>query len=286
MHGSGLTILRGRQGRYLLVKHSPFGGEHDHYDRLGISFSAFGDQMCSDLGTVMYGVSWHYDYYKNTGAHNTIMVAEENQPPQMCRVNEYRHEGDSVFLDYSVEWKEPYVMPVPSFTIEQWNDKAYEGTCYRRQILWKENYFVDVVTVQHPETRCTDWILHMDGEQDTPQLGKEIVCFSEKKPLCYLSNVKILPGTDIHIQDWKTPHGHLRLYSMGTGTEFYTAKGLNLPPDRLIDYTIQRQRAQECLFVNLFETYQGNPVLKNVKIHRTRNRVIVEADGETMVFDF
>lgn len=285
VYGSGLTIFRGRQKRYLLVKHSPFGGEHDHYDRLGISFSAFGDQMCSDLGTVPYGVSWHYDYYKNTGSHNTVMVEEENQPPQKCRVNEYRCENNSVFLDCSVKWDKPYIMTPPSFTIKQWKEEEYAGTYYRRQILWKENYFIDVVTVNHPEERCTDWILHVDGEQELPQLGKRVERFSEKKPFCYLSNVQILSKTDMHIQEWRTPHGHLRLFSMGTGIEFYTAKGANLPPDGLIDYTIQRRRAKECLFVNVFETYQKSPALKNVKIHKNRNQVIVEADSETMVFD-
>lgn len=281
--GSGITVLRGKEKRYLLVKHSPFGGEHDHYDRLGISFSAFGDQMCSDLGTVPYGVPWHYNYYKNTGSHNTIMVNEENQPPQKCKVLTYDSTKDAVFLDCVVAWEEAYEMP-PSFVIPQWDDKAYAGTRYRRRILWKEHYFIDVVTVQHPKVRCTDWILHVDGEQNLQQEGTQIEKLSEKKPFCYLSEVLQLQEKGVHTQEWKTPHGYLRLVSLGEGTEFYTAKGPNCPPDHSLHYIVQRQRAKESVFVNVFETYQQESTLKNVQIYQTENGVCVEINHEKNIF--
>ena len=281
--GSGITVLRGREGRYLLVKHSPFGGEHDHYDRLGISFAAFGDQLCSDLGTVPYGVPWHYDYYKNTGSHNTVMVNEENQPPQKCSVLAYECNQDAVFLDCLVQWNSSYIMP-PSFVIKQWDEKAYAGTRYRRRILWKENYFIDVVTVQHPEVRCTDWVLHIDGEQTMATEGEAVEKLSEKKPFCYLSEVSRLQKKAMHTQEWKTPHGYLRLFSLGTGMEIYTAKGPNCPPDRTLQYVVQRRRAKECVFVNVFEAYQKEPAIKTVQMYQIEDGVCIEVNHEKNSF--
>lgn len=49
--GSGNSILRGNNQRYLLLKHDCYGGEHDHYDRLDISYEAFGKRISPDLGT-------------------------------------------------------------------------------------------------------------------------------------------------------------------------------------------------------------------------------------------
>ncbi|MEG0216449.1 MAG: heparinase II/III family protein, partial [Hungatella sp.] len=80
----GHSVLHGKDGRYLLFKHDTYGGEHDHYDRLAISYLSHGERISPDLGTTGYGAVLHYDYYKNTGIHNCITIDEENQPPQAC----------------------------------------------------------------------------------------------------------------------------------------------------------------------------------------------------------
>ncbi|MEG0566557.1 MAG: hypothetical protein RR590_10110, partial [Hungatella sp.] len=66
----GHSVLHGKDGRYLLFKHDTYGGEHDHYDRLAISYLSHGERISPDLGTTGYGAVLHYDYYKNTGIHN------------------------------------------------------------------------------------------------------------------------------------------------------------------------------------------------------------------------
>ncbi len=281
--GSGITILRGGQERFLLIKHSPFGGEHDHYDRLGISFSAFGDQMCSDLGTVPYGVKWHYDYYKNTGTHNTVMVEESNQPPQNCQVLEYRAEEDGTYLDCRVRWSGRCQMP-PTFVLQQWENESYADTCFRRRILWKGAYFIDVCTVNHPQPRCTDWILHVDGRRKTSLEGTRIEDFSQRKPFCFLSEAVQLKNMPVIVQEWKTPHGSFRLFSYGEEGGIYAAKGPNLPPEKQLDYIIQRQSAKQCLFINVFEAYQDEPAVCSVQISVKDSTALVTVNGETEAF--
>ena len=121
----GHTILRGSQGRYLLFKHDTYGGEHDHYDRLGISYMAFGKPVSADLGTTGYGAALHYDYYKNTGTHNTVVIGEENQAPAACRLLQYEEDGETVYVTAECDWTAPYEMP-DSFTIVQWKKENYE----------------------------------------------------------------------------------------------------------------------------------------------------------------
>ncbi len=94
---SGNTFLRGSNGRYLLFKHDSYGGEHDHYDRLDISYLAYGKRIAPDLGTTGYGALLHYDYYKNTGSHNTVMIGEENQAPVNAVLKRYE-ELDGLFM--------------------------------------------------------------------------------------------------------------------------------------------------------------------------------------------
>ena len=210
------------------------------------------------------------------------MVNEENQPPQKSSVLAYERTEDSIKLDCLVEWQQPYNMP-PTYVIKQWNDEAYAGTRYRRRIIWKGHYFIDVVTVQHPEVRCTDWIVHVDGEPNLQQAGKPIKNWSNKKPLCYLKEVLQLQEKSIHTQEWKTVHGYLRLFSFGTGIQCFTGVGPNNPPTRKLYYTVQRQRAKKCLFVNLFETYQRESVIQNVQIRKTESGVCILVNHEEVV---
>ena len=78
---SGLTIMRGDKGEYLLFKHGSFGGEHDHYDKLAMQLTIGHADVIRDLGTVGYGAPPHYGYFKNTFTHNTVCIEGENQPP-------------------------------------------------------------------------------------------------------------------------------------------------------------------------------------------------------------
>lgn len=83
---SGVTIMHDREhDNMLLIKHSPYGGEHDHYDRLGMIVTRNGKEILPDLGTTGYGAELHYGYYKNTVTHNTLAVNQKNQPPANLR---------------------------------------------------------------------------------------------------------------------------------------------------------------------------------------------------------
>ena len=280
--GSGLTIFRGEEQRYLLIKHAPYGGEHDHYDRLSLSFSAFGDEICSDMGTVRYGVPWHYDYFKNTATHNTVNVRGENQPPENCRVFAFdRREGAS-FLDVGVAWRGKY-QPIDSFVIKQWSDEAYNGTGMRRKIWFEDSYFVDVFTVEHPEARQTDWVLHVVG--DGWENGSEVKIgeLGAVKPYSLFKSVCEIEDAENMVRTWKTPHGFFKIHIFGGGGKVFTAKAPMVPPDCLCDYLVERQVSNKCVFVNVFESFRDIPAIERVEYHFNNNLCIKVNDKEYLV---
>lgn len=118
--GSQLALIHGSDQRTFLLKAAPYGGEHDHYDRLAISFSAFGKDVCSDLGTASgYSAPLHYAYFKNTATHNTVVINGENMAPAATVVHQYKESAENdIYLDASIHWSNDFIMP-DSFTIKQ-----------------------------------------------------------------------------------------------------------------------------------------------------------------------
>ncbi len=104
--GAGLTLWR-RPAAALLIKHSPWGGEHDHYDRLGLMLWHRNGWLLTDMGTTGYGAKMHYDYYKNSATHNTLCVNQSNQPPANPQVLGWHMDDDSLWLDSEVDWGKP-----------------------------------------------------------------------------------------------------------------------------------------------------------------------------------
>ena len=86
------------------------------------------------------------------------------------------------------------------------------------------------------------------------------------------------------VQEWKTPHGSSRLFSYGEEGGIYAANGPNLPPEKQLDYIIQRQSAKQCLFINVFEAYQDEPAVCSVQISVKDSTALVTVNGETEAF--
>ncbi len=263
--GSGLTVFRGAEQRYLLVKHAPYGGEHDHYDRLSIGFSAFGQQMALDLGTVPYSAPHHYRYFKNTATHNTVTVGESNQPPQGARARAfYRRQGEG-YLDVVTDWTGEYQKP-DTFVLCQWEEESYQGVSMERKILWKEQYFVDVFLVKGLRGRPADWMFHCHGEERRPLEGEAANPFAKEQPYSYFEQIRRIKG-DWITRDWVCGDGAFRLHSFAQGMEYYALKGPDNPPLQLTDFTVIRARGQdEAVFISVMEAYREQPLVQSCRL--------------------
>lgn len=161
--GLGASVAR-RGGDYLLFRHGPYGGEHDHYDRLSISYCRNNVPVSIDIGTTGYGAPLHYAYYKRTETHNTFCIDSENQAPSAGRLLEFREENDRILMKAEVEWTADYRMP-DSFTILQWSQEAYQGVKAVRTILLVDEGFLDIVEISGAAATATvDLNQHFHGE--------------------------------------------------------------------------------------------------------------------------
>ncbi|KEY59837.1 heparinase II/III family protein [Serratia sp. DD3] len=166
---AGLTLYRDLQhGHQLLVKHSPYGGEHDHYDRLSISLMRAGVDLLPDLGTTGYGAELHYGYYKNSSTHNTLVIDQSNQPPAIPQLLS-RQGGDGFnLLDVKVDWSQPYP-GLDSYTRVQWDQQAYQDVVFRRILLWLDQAAVEIDLVHNPHQRQMDLVWLVRGELARPE---------------------------------------------------------------------------------------------------------------------
>lgn len=289
--GCGLTVFRGKDSRYLLVKHSPYGGEHDHYDRLGILFSAYGRRILPDLATTGYSAPLHYGYYKNTGSHNTVVINESNQPPANPVVLAYSQEEDYLLLDVEVRWDGSY-KPLDSFVIPDWDEESYRGVSLRRIIAWYEDYFIEIFKVDGVKDKTIDWVLHAEGSLK-PMAGAEDSpgAFSSKKPFNHLKNMKKLVPEGVAKSVWYGEGCNLCLYSGSAGDRtLYYGEGPGTSPVKDISYIIQRTKGESALFVNVFEAFASEPQIEgDVRICAKEDRVEVQlmlTSGEVRAFSY
>lgn len=167
-HASGLTKLVNGSGWHVLVKHSTFGGEHDHMDRLGLSFRAGSVPLFVDPGTTAYGVPAHYGWFKHTYSHNTVSLNGKDQPPADGRLIQYRREPWGAWVESAVDWhreagfrmKGSIILPPE---MSPWDEAAYCGAGVRRINVLTEQVLLDIVRVSVPGEREIDLTYHMSG---------------------------------------------------------------------------------------------------------------------------
>ncbi len=278
---SGSTILRGKDDRYLLIKHDRYGGEHDHYDRLGISYLALGKRISPDLGTTGYGAVMHYDFYKNTGSHNTINIDGDNQAPVNARLTRYEERDGGIYVEAEADWTKPYEMP-DSFTIVQWKEETYRPVKMVRKIAWEEDYFAEVFQVKGAgKDLPVDWVMHFSGKRNKQPEGMEIEKFSDRKPYSYLHHMKkaILPEDQTTvIHDYEDGGIHTRVFTWNQGMELYDGMGPDNPSISDINYQIERGYGPD--LAHVITSSNGPCLIRNVNFSVDGDCIVIEVEGE------
>lgn len=289
----GHTILRGRDGRYLLLKHDSYGGEHDHYDRLAISYCAFGRPVASDLGTTGYGAKLHYDYYKNTGTHNTLTIGEENQAPVNGRLTRYEEQDGVIYAEAEADWTAPYQLP-DSFNIVQWKEENYRPVRMCRKIAWTDEYFVEVFTADRiPEGLTADWTLHVSGTELPVSEGlvEAPENYFVKKPLKYLHTIRMTSDTaaGTYERTYQDEEVSTTVYGMNCGQTLISALGPDNPSTGDISYLIERQMGEKVLYAHVIESWKATRLTAGAEFSVNGNLLEVRVshhDGRGKTFAF
>ncbi|CAH0528809.1 heparinase II/III domain-containing protein [Vibrio hippocampi] len=160
---AGLTIHYDQErNNAMLLKHSAYGGEHDHYDRLGLILVRDGKEILPDLGTTGYGAELHYGYYKNTATHNTLVVNQQNQSPINPTLLHFSDSPLCKVIDTLADWNQP-TAEVDSHTIEQWDTKSYQNVMFRRVMFCVGDAYIEANFIANPHRQQLDLTYHVRG---------------------------------------------------------------------------------------------------------------------------
>lgn len=281
--GSGVTLIRGSHDQYLLARHGGYGGEHDHYDRLGVSYYYGSTPVAADFGTTGYGAKYHYAYFKNTGTHNTVMIDEKNQAPSAGRVLAYEKDPQGTYLDMQVRWEKDYPMP-DSFTICQWSEEAYEGVVMRRRIYKTDRYWIDLFNVNNVQNKTIDWVMHfagrmLSGAEAQPLEGP----LSEEKPLCCLKNLRRIPAEGQVVRTvYQNEQIQTEVYSLLSEGCLLYGQGPSNPTTTTEEYLLQRVQGSRAVFVNVICSHPAEQKAIQLELCKSENSIIIKTDcGES-----
>ena len=143
---SGLAVLRGGSFQ-LILKYGRHGGVHGHYDKLGLSVYGEATALSPDLGTPGFGVGLSDRWYAHTASHNTVMIDGNPQPAGWGSLLRFETAGKFQLVDAAVGWTK----------------RPYAGVRFRRAVVLREPYFIDLFSVSAPESRRFDWVYHNEG---------------------------------------------------------------------------------------------------------------------------
>lgn len=259
--GIGITTMVDKKANnMLLVKHTPFGGEHDHYDRLGLLLFRHGHQLLPDLGTCGYGAELHYGYYKNTATHNVLTVNQKNQPPALPKVLTYQDKGNVILLDTLVDWREPYA-GLDSHTIVQWDEQAYCDVRFRRSIVWLGDILIQIDQVENPHKAQLDLVWHYRAKHLPSIENVDVESPFKEGPLSYLNNCqfRLLKGVvkeTFLIEGQDKPY---QCFISANGVLLF-AQGPDNPATKSLSYMLCRSESAQLRSVVIHDLTIGSTV--------------------------
>ena len=281
--GLGASIIR-RGDVYFLLRHGPYGGEHDHYDRLGFSYYYRNVPVSIDIGTTGYGARLHYAYYKRTATHNTITINEGNQAPSCGELLSFDERKDSVTVRARVRWTDGYVLP-DSFTILQWDEEAYRNAEMVRTVTVTDSFIITVMECALPEQRKTvDYITHFHGKMTKSDETAEAEALSSEEPLSLLSSFRAFKGS-LLATEYENSGIVTDVYTYASSGRIYTAEGFDNPSNRMMNYVLARTDRKKSVFVTVMASHgvDEKRKVKSVGVREEDGCIIVDvhADGKT-----
>jgi hypothetical protein len=264
---SGVTKLVNEHGWQVILRHSTFGGEHDHMDRLGFSAMCHEVPLLTDPGTTSYGVPAHYGWFKHTFSHNTISIGGADQPPRDGHLVQLVETSWGVWAETAVDWlgddyrmKGSILLP-PELC--PWDTDMYQGVQVRRIIMLAKDHMLDAVLVHVPEPKEVYLMNHVSGSLITLE-GEAWEKTDEKLGLLDQSwlqdKQRLASGSKPELR-----------YSMGKGrmtqvfwcsqpSEVFSALTPNNPPSASRTSLFQRVRAEGSVMFLQALAYDGGDV--------------------------
>lgn len=264
---SGYAILKSADNQcHLVLKYGPHGGGHGHPDKLALVLWAYGQRLSPDLGTPGYGIPMNNTWYRHTLSHNTVLLDKAVQPWLTGELTRFDEHPDYTLVEVVAQFPDNIEAP-------------WQSAMLRRAILWKEPYFVDVMTVTCPQSRLIDLAWHHTGVLSLDGLAGAEVTFDEPG-YQHLKNTRSTAVGQWQAL-WRTPEGpgSIMWAYNPAGTTTLAAGAPANPASEEMSLIIRRVQAQQAVFVSVVEPFAQNPSLTGVEWSQQDGGLTVSISG-------
>jgi hypothetical protein len=219
-------LIAGVPANYLALDFGPHGGWHGHPDKLGFELTARGVLAAVDAGRVAYSNPAYERWYKQTLAHNTVLVDGKSQAPT----------GGSL---------EAAAFADGASVVAASADGAYDGVRLRRVVALLDDCALDLVVATSDEAHQYDWVYHNRGELATG-LPLSACEAPGKGAWQWAENWRSAPASGSWGARWLTDEKvtlHLHQRALHPA-EIYVADGRGIPPPERYPFTVARQHGR------------------------------------------
>ena len=276
---AGFVFLR--QGKkedlsYMALDYGPHGGGHGHPDKLSFILYGAGQVVAPDPGSVAYGIPIQQKWYKQTIAHNTLLVNRESQSP--CTGQ----------LEVLANGKDFDVVRVSAA-------EAYKGVRLSRTILFVENTVLFIDRLTGDQHQMFDWVLHCRGSLRTDvKRSPSEEAIGETDGYELIDHVRLGHPGGTWRATWRTEETGVRLTMLGSRqpTEVYSGQGydnsgdgLGSPASSQAPMIVARRRVRRrSTYCAVIQIFKEKPLAEELTIAKifpgSRARGIVHTRGK------
>jgi hypothetical protein len=271
---SDLVVLRSPAGDdavQVVLNTMGYQGGHSHPDRLSLVLSGLGHTLAPDSGSIKYRVPAHVEYFKQSIAHNTIVVDRESQRPSPAALLE-------AFAS------SPLLQVARAST-----EAAYPGVRLERTLLLTDDYLIDIAQAASDRAHTYDWVLRNIGAFASTDLDFRPASHApgDANGYQYLQNVRSARPTragrwqaEWHID----PSCHVRLDFFGAADDEYFLADSLIATDNYdeiaetpVPVLLARREAATTRYLAILQPYRHTP-----SIRRLAEVKLAGADGQPL----
>ncbi len=271
---SNLVALRAGKGDGSLqavLNIMGYQGGHSHPDQLGLIFYGLGQTLIPDAGSIKYRVPAHVEYFKQSVAHNVLVVdGQSQQPSSPPKLRAFVNSPS---------------LQVATATTEQ----AYPGIQLARTLLLTDDYLIDIFKANSEVSHTYDWVLHSLGTLSTNGFDPQPVSAppANTNGYEYLENIRVTGPVEAGRQtfEWQIdPNRTIRLDQFSqAGDHYFFADGLiaadnyDVIADTTVPVLLARRTAANTQYVSIIQPYGEKPVINHIN-----EFTVLDADSQAL----
>lgn len=229
----GLAILRDNAGETaLFVDYGPGGSGHVQPAKLNIILYAHGGERFVDPGRLPYGNPLHGAWYRQTVAHNTVVVDGASQQQCAGRLVAFRNTPNYALAHVAAH-------------------KAYNGVTLERAVVLADNTILDLFRCRSDTSHIYDLPLHLRGTLE------DLAPIDPCEALGNENGYQILEDTGRLAQDTReatlrtTKKRRIHIQFLDEAP-VYRATGLGTTPRERLPMLLRRHEGNEAVFAAVY----------------------------------